>query len=95
MCALCGLTEWESHWADALTEADQLVTRRNRERRAMLLNRALLPTRTQIRNLSNGSMLVTSPSGRKKIVKSLHVFWSELEKLGVTLPDPLDPERWL
>lgn len=94
MCALCGLLGDGSTWSDALNKDDQGALRLDRFRRVKLLGDILKSSRVTVRNLANGSIMITGPSGKRVVLNSFAEFWDQLEKLGVPLPDPWDSSFW-
>lgn len=94
MCALCGLLGDGTSWSDALSIEDQRATRMHRFRQVQILNTLLEPQRVRIRNLGDGSMMVTGPSGKNVVLRSFAGFWEALSQIGVAMPDPLDADLW-
>ena len=96
MCGLCGLlgvvhwTETSSH-PDAFTGERRRTIRAERLHRARIVNAALAPLGLKVTDFQASRYVLSSPTGRTRIVDDIQAVWGAVEEVRQGAVDPLDP----
>ena len=97
MCAACGVLSGAPDWLDRVGNAtgigaDKEETRfRERARMIKFVNILLAPGRTSVREFGE-QLIIQSATGQSSIVGNLAHVWTEADKIGLRLVDPLDED---
>lgn len=98
MCSLCGVLGGRGHWTEsssspeafASREAD-VTRRRERQERIRLANRILGHYGLKLTDFSGGAYVLSTRTGRSKIVDNIAEVWIAAEDMTGRGCDPLDP----
>ena len=98
MCSLCGVLGGRGHWTESssspeafASRQDLTTRRRERQERTRLANRVLHHYGLKLQDFSGSSYVLTSRTGRSKIVDNITEVWMAAEELTGKDCDPLDP----
>ena len=98
MCSLCGVLGGRGHWTEsssspeAFASRQEAVTRRReRQERTRLANRVLQHYGLILSDFSGGSYVLSTRTGRSKIVDNITEVWIAAEAMTARDCDPLDP----
>jgi len=98
MCSLCGVLGGRGHWTEShsspdtfASRQDQVTHRRERQERTRLANQVLHHYGLKLADFSGSSYVLTSRTGRSKIVGNITEVWMAAEELTSKECDPLDP----
>ena len=98
MCSLCGVLGGRGHWTESsaspeafASRQEQVTRRRERQARIRLANRILGHYGLKLADFSGGSYVLSTHTGRSKIVDNITEVWIAAETLTGRGCDPLDP----
>jgi hypothetical protein len=95
MCGACAVLGGGPEWLDRVGNPDgvghdaSLTRGAERQRRVMLVNLLLRPTRIQLFD-AGGSLSLRGSTGKVEMVESLSHVWAAADRISSTLVDPLD-----
>jgi hypothetical protein len=88
MCGLCGLASDGDHWLEELFQGEDALQRSGIRNAAIISFTDHL--KIKVRPLPGGKLLVCGPTGKQQIVSNLKTLWTGIERVGVSVPDPLE-----
>lgn len=96
MCGLCGMLGVDVHWSDASSTPQAFggrnTTRRHeRARRVAVINNVLGHYAIQAKDWMAMSYVLSTRTGKTRVVDHLGILWAEAEGLAGRPCDPLDP----
>ena len=98
MCSLCGVLGGRGHWTESGSSPDafasrreEVTRRRERQERIRLANRILDHYGLKLADFSGGAYVLSTRTGRSKIVDNLAEVWIAAESMTGRECDPLDP----
>lgn len=96
MCGLCGLlgvvhwTETSAH-PEAFSGDRRRTVRAERIHRARIVNAALKPVGMKVADFQATNYVLSSSTGRTRIVDDIQAVWGAVEEVRKAPVDPLDP----
>lgn len=97
MCSLCGVLGGRGHWTESSSTPDtfasravQTTHRRERQERTRLANRVLQHYGLKLSDFSGSSYVLSSRTGKSKIVQNITEVWMAAEEMTGKGCDPLD-----
>ena len=86
----------DTHWSDAANtpaafHGRDLTRRQERARRVAMINDVLHHYVVRVRDWHNTAYVVSTPTGKSKVVDHLGMLWAETAALTGRPCDPLDP----
>ena len=101
MCGLCGVLGGRGHWTESssspeafASRQEEVTRRRERQERIRLANRILGHYGVKLSDFGGDSYVVSTRTGRSKIVNNITEVWIAAEAMTGRACDPLD-ERLL
>lgn len=98
MCSLCGVLGGRGHWTEShsspdafVSRHDQVTRRRERQERTRLANRILQHYGLKLSDFGGNSYVLSSRTGRSRIVGNISEVWMAAEDMTRKECDPLDP----
>ncbi len=98
MCSLCGVLGGRGHWTESSSSPEAFASRqeattrrRERQERTRLANRVLQHYGLKLSDFSGGSYVLSTRTGRSKIVDNITEVWIAAEDMTGRACDPLDP----
>ena len=99
MCSLCGVLGGRGHWTESsstpeafASRQEEVTRRRERQERIRLANRILGHYGLKLADFSGGSYVLSTRTGRSKIVDNITEVWIAAEAMTGRECDPLDSQ---